>query len=173
LEEAFIATPVFVSPLAKIVPATPAAKLKGSSGILTSYRAFTEKKIKKRMQLITEASETSQSRASFRKRAKDLHEHLQKNLKNEEHFYEQMVTPFANYSINNLDLKRRQEDIPSPKRIKQLKACWQKKVKNPQLIVESCEQAISKKEELFRNLTQIDLAGSTNEVQDPNLILKS
>jgi hypothetical protein len=70
-------------------------------------------------------------------------------------------------------LKTRQEDLPSPKRIKQLKACWKEKVKNLQLIVESCEQAISEKEELFRNLTQIDLAGSTNEVQDPNLILKS
>jgi hypothetical protein len=95
---------------------------------------------------------------------------LQTNLKNEERFYEQVVTPFANHAINNIDLKRRQEDLPSPKWIKQLKACWQKKVKNLQLILKSCEQAISEKEELFRNLTQIDLAGSTNEVQDPNLI---
>jgi hypothetical protein len=173
LEEAFIATPEFASPLAKTVPATPAAKLKGSSSLLTSCRAFVEKNIKKRMQLITEAWETSQNIASFRKRENDLHEHLQTNLKNEERFYEQMVTPFSNHAINNSDLKRRQEDLPSPKRIKQLKACWQKKVKNLQLIVESCEQAISEKEELFRNLTQIDLAGSTNEVQDPNLILKS
>jgi hypothetical protein len=173
LEEDFIATPEFSSPLAKTVPATPAAKLKGSSNLLTSCRAIVEKNIKKRMQLITEAWETSQNIASFRKRANDLHRHLQTNLKNEERFYEQMVTPFAKHAINNSDLKRREEDLPSPKQIKQLKACWQKKVKNLQLIVESCEQAISEKEELFRNLTQIDLAGSTNEVQDPNLILKS
>jgi hypothetical protein len=125
------------------------------------------------MQLITEAWETSQNIASFRKRANDLHEHLQMNFKNEERFYEQMVTPFSNHAINISDLKRRQEDLPSPKWIKQLKACWQKKVTNLQLILESCEQAISEKEELLRNLTQIDLAGSTNEVQDPNLILKS
>jgi hypothetical protein len=125
------------------------------------------------MQLVTEAWETSQNIASFRKRENDLHEHLQTNLKNDQHFYEQMLTPFSNHAINNSDLKRRQEDLPSPKRIKKLKACWQKKVKNLQLIVESCEQAISEKEELFRNLTQIDLAGSTNEVQDPNLVLKS
>jgi hypothetical protein len=57
-----------------------------------------------------------------------LHGHLQTNLKNEERFYEQMVTPFANHAINNSDLKRRQDDLPSPKLIKQLKACWQKKV---------------------------------------------
>jgi hypothetical protein len=70
-------------------------------------------------------------------------------------------------------MKIREEDLPSPKRIKQLKACWKEKVKNLQLIVESCEQAISDKYELFRNLIQIELAGTTNEVQDPNLILKS
>ena len=57
-----------------------------------------------------------------------------------------MVTHFSNHAINNSYLKVRQEDLPSPKWIKQLKACWQKKVKNLQLIVESCEQAISEKE---------------------------
>jgi hypothetical protein len=30
-----------------------------------------------------------------------------------------------------------------------------------------------KREELFKRLTEIDLAGSTNEVQDPKLILNS
>ena len=69
--------------------------------------------------------------------------------------------------------KKNQEDLPSPNWIKQLKACWKEKVKNLHLIFESCEQAISEKEELFRNLTEIDLAESTNEVQDPNLILNS
>ena len=83
------------------------------------------------------------------------------------------MIPFANHVINILDLKRRQEDLPSPNLIKQLKACWKDKVKTLQLIVKSREQTISEKEELFRNLTQIDLVGSTNEVQDPNLILKS
>jgi hypothetical protein len=64
-EEAFIATPVFAFPLAKTMPATPANKLKGSSNLLTSCRAFVENNIKKRMQLITEAWETSQNIASF------------------------------------------------------------------------------------------------------------
>jgi len=47
------------------------------------------------------------------------------------------------------------------------------KVKYMELIVESSKQAISRKEKLFRNLIQIDLARSTNEVQNPNLILNS
>jgi hypothetical protein len=101
LEEAFIAMSVFARPLAKTMSATPASKLKGSSSLLTSCRALVEKYIKKRMQLITEARETSQNIASFRKRANDLHGHLQDNLKNEECFYEHMVTPFSNHAINN------------------------------------------------------------------------
>jgi hypothetical protein len=46
-------------------------------------------------------------------------------------------------------------------------------VKNLYLIVQSCEQAISKKEALFTKLTKIDLAGKTNGFQNPNVILKS
>jgi hypothetical protein len=42
-----------------------------------------------------------------------------------------------------------------------------------ELIVESREQAISEKEELFKNLTQMDLARSTYGFQDPKLVLKA
>jgi hypothetical protein len=58
LEEDFIATPKFASPLAKTVPATPASKLKGSSNLLASCRALVENNIKKIMQLVTKALET-------------------------------------------------------------------------------------------------------------------
>jgi hypothetical protein len=173
LEEDLIPTPLFSSPLAKTVPATPATKLKGSFSLLTSCRGYVEKNIKKIMELITEAWETSQNIVSFRTRAHALHKHLQVDLKNEEGIYLGTMIHFGNHVINISDLRRRQEDLPSPNWIKQLKACWKEKVNNLHLIVESCEQAISDKEELFRNLFEIDLAGSTNEVQDPNLILNS
>jgi hypothetical protein len=42
-----------------------------------------------------------------------------------------------------------------------------------ELVIESCKRAISENEDLFTSLIQIDLARSTNEVKDPNLILKS
>jgi hypothetical protein len=106
-------------------------------------------------------------------RAHALHKHLQADLKNEECFYIETVIPFGIHVNNMTNMRRRQEDLPSPNRITQLNACWKEKVKNLHLIVQSCEQAISKKEELFRKLTEIDLAGSTNEVQDPNLIVNS
>ena len=44
---------------------------------------------------------------------------------------------------------------------------------NLHLIVQSCEQAISKKETLFTRLSRIYLAGRTNDFQDPNLIVNS
>jgi hypothetical protein len=102
-----------------------------------------------------------------------LLEHLQTNLKNDQRFCEQVLTPFSNHAINTSELKRIQDNLPSPKRTKKVKSCWQKKVKKLELIVESCKQAILEKEELFTNMIQIDFAGSTHEVQDPNLILKS
>ena len=70
-------------------------------------------------------------------------------------------------------LKRREEDFPSPSRIKHLNACWNEKIKNLSNIVQACSQAISKREELFKRLTEIYLVRSTNEVQDPKLILNS
>jgi len=84
-----------------------------------------------------------------------------------------VLDPFSNYALNTLELKRRQEKIPSPKRTKKVKSCWQKKIENLHLIVKSCKQVILEKENLFTSLLQMDLAGPTNEVQDPNLILKS
>ena len=46
-------------------------------------------------------------------------------------------------------------------------------MKNLYLIVQSCVQEISKKETLFTKLTKIDLAGRTNDFQDPSLIVNS
>jgi hypothetical protein len=98
------------------------------------------------MHLVTEASETLQNLVSFQNKANDLLEHLEASLKNDHHFCEEVLTPFSNHVVNTSKLKRRQEKLPSPKRTKKVKACWQKKVKNLELIVESCKQAISEKE---------------------------
>jgi hypothetical protein len=68
-------------------------------------------------------------------------------------------------------LKRREEDMPSPSQIKQLNACWKQKIKNLNNIVQACSEAIVKRQESFKRLMEIDIAGSTDEVQDPKLIL--
>jgi hypothetical protein len=155
------------------VHATTVAKMKVSSTLLACSRSLVENNINKRMHLVTEAWETSQNLVSFGKKENDFLEHLEANFKNDHHFCEQVLTHFSNYAINTSELKRRQEKIPSPKQTKKVKACWQKKINNMELIVGSCKQVISEKEYLFTSLLQMDLAGSTNEVQDPNLILKS
>jgi hypothetical protein len=54
-----------------------------------------------------------------------------------------------------------------------LNTCWKEKIKNLNNIVQACNQAILKREELFKRLIEIELAGGTNEVQDPKLILNS
>jgi hypothetical protein len=48
-----------------------------------------------------------------------------------------------------------------------------KKIKNLNNIVQACNEAIVKIEELFKRLTEIDVTRRTNEVQDPKLILNS
>jgi hypothetical protein len=97
----------------------------------------------------------------------------QADLKKEKGFYLDAVVPFGVKFTNMIELRQREEGIPSPNRIKQLKACWKEKVKNLNIIVQACTQAITRREELFKKLTEIDLASSTNEVQDPKLILNA
>ena len=51
---------------------------------------------------------------------------------------------------------------------------WRKeKIKNLNNIVQACNQAITRRDELFKRLTEVDLDGSTNGVQDPKFILNS
>jgi hypothetical protein len=164
LEEALIPMPLLAIPLAIAMAATLATKLKGSSSLLASCRGYVENNIKKIMELITEAWERSQSMASLGTRPHTLLEHLQEDLKNEERFYLNTVIPFVTHVNNMTKMRRRQEDLPSKYQITQLNARWKEKVKNLHLIFQSCEQAITKKEKLFTKLTEIDLAGRTNEV---------
>jgi hypothetical protein len=54
-----------------------------------------------------------------------------------------------------------------------LNAYWKEKIKNLSNIIQACNEAIVKREELFRRLTKIYLAGSTDEVYYPKLIFNS
>jgi hypothetical protein len=166
LDEDLMPLPILASPLAMIGPTTP-------TSLLTSARGYVEKNIKKIMELITEAWEMSKSMVSFGMRAHVFHEYLQEDLKKKQGFYLDAVVPFGVKVTNMTELRRREEDLPYPNGIKQLNACWKEKVKNLNCIVQACSQAITRREELFKKLTEIDLAGNTNEVQDPKLILNS
>jgi hypothetical protein len=173
LEEALIPMPLLANPLSIAMPSTPAANLKRSSNLLTSYKIYVENNIKKIMELVTEAWKTSQTITSLGTREHSLLEHLQAELKDEENFYLNTVLHFGSIVNNMTETKRRQQDLPSKNRISQLNACWKEKVKNLHFIVQSCEQAISKKDKLFIRLSKISLSRRTNDFQDPNLIAKS
>ena len=71
-----IPMPLLASPLAITMPAILVAKLKGSSSLLALCRGYVENNIKKRMELIVEAWETSQTMASLGTREDNLLEHL-------------------------------------------------------------------------------------------------
>jgi hypothetical protein len=116
------------------------------------------------MSLIIEAWEIPKNIISFGSREHAFHEYLKAYLKNEEGFYIDVVLPFEIKVSNMTELKRREEDLPSPSRIKQLNACWKEKIKNLNNIVQACSEAIVKREELFRRLIEIDLARSIDEV---------
>jgi hypothetical protein len=118
LEDALMPLPLLSSPLSIVRPTTPVVKLKGYSSLLTSSRSYVERNIKKRMALITEAWEVSKNIVSFGSRAHAFHEYLQVDLKNEEGFYIDVVLPFGNKVSNMMELRRREEDLPSPSRIK-------------------------------------------------------
>jgi hypothetical protein len=130
-----------------------------------------EKNIKRRMELITEAWEMSKSMVSFGTREHNFHEYLQADLKNEEGLYLDVVVPFGVKVTSMMELRRIEEDLPSPNQMKKLNACWKEKVKKLNGIVQACSQVITRREKLFKKLIEIDLDGSTNEFHDLKLIL--
>jgi hypothetical protein len=125
------------------------------------------------MELIIEAWEMSKNMVSFETRAHVFHEYMQADLNNEQGFYLNTVLPFGVKVIGMMKFKRRKEDLPSLDRIYQLNTCWKEKVKNLNDIVQACGHAISRRDKLFKKLTEIDLVASTNEVRDPKLIFNS
>jgi hypothetical protein len=128
LEYSLMPLPLLSSPLSIVKPTTPIVKLKGSSRLLTSSRTYVEINIKKRMALITKAWEVSKNIVSFGLRVHAFHEYLQADLKNKEGFYIEVVLPFGTKVSNMTELRRIEEDIPSPSWIKQLNCCLKEKI---------------------------------------------
>jgi hypothetical protein len=165
--------PFLVDPLAIAMPGTPVANVKASSTLLSSSKGYVKNNIKKRMELVTRVWKRSQSITSLRTMTHRFLELLQAELKDEENFLLKMVIPFGKIVNNMTETKRREDDLPSKNRIDKSNACWKQKVKNLRVIVQSCKQDIAKKDKLFTKLSNIDLAGKTNDFQDPLLIANS
>jgi hypothetical protein len=122
MEHALMPLPILSSPLSIVRPTTPTVKLKGSSSLLISTKSYVERNIKKRMELIRDLWEVSKNIVSFGSRVHAFHKYLHVDIKNEEGFYLDVVLPFGIEVYNMKEVRRTQEDIPSPSRIKQLNA---------------------------------------------------
>jgi hypothetical protein len=162
LECALMPPPIFVSPIASIQSGrnpngTPELKLKGTSSLLAAIRRFVGENIKKRMSLILEAWDVGNNIVSFGSKLNNLREYLQADLNNEEGFYKDVVITFILKVSGMTELKRKEEDLPSPTRIKQLKACWIRKIKVLKEILDDCDALVVKKEALYHRLIEIDL----------------
>jgi hypothetical protein len=114
LEDSLMHLPLLSSPLIVVRPTTLAAKLKGSSSLLTSSKNYVERNIKKRMALITNACEILKNISSFGLMAHAFHKYFQDDLKNEQGFYLDVLLPFGNKVSNMKKLRRREEDLPYP-----------------------------------------------------------
>ena len=139
MEDAFFPMPLLVDPLAIAMLGTPTPNVKPPSTLLASCKGYVENNITKIIELVTDVWKISQTIASLGTRAHSLLDLLQAELKDEENFFLKMVIPFGKIVNNMIETKRREEYIPSKNRISQLNACWKEKVKNLQLIVQSCE----------------------------------
>jgi len=76
-----------------------------------------------------------------------------------------------NISFSNTFLFGKEENFPSPIRIKQLKACWIKIIKSLKEMLAYCDTISVKKRELYLKLIELDLVGSTEDVEESHLIL--
>jgi hypothetical protein len=102
-----------------------------------------------------------------------MRQYLQADLENDEGFYKDVVTTFVLKVSGMSELKIKEEDLPSPTHIKQLKSCWIKRIKTLKEILQDCDTLSVKKWESYLKLIELDLAGTTGEVQDPKLLLNS
>jgi hypothetical protein len=135
LEKDLIPKPLFVEPLTAIQPTLTlkdvpksSSKLRGSSSLLLVVRKYVGDDIQKRIYLILEIWELAQSSTSFSTRIVYRREYLQKYLENDECFYKEAMGTFATKVSSLSDTHRREQNLPSSIQMKQINACWFKRI---------------------------------------------
>jgi arginyl-tRNA--protein-N-Asp/Glu arginylyltransferase len=69
------------------------------------------------------------SSTSISARILNLKEYLQKDLENDEYFYKEVVNTFSARISSMSDAHRREQNLPSKVRLKQIDACWSRRIK--------------------------------------------
>jgi hypothetical protein len=163
LEKSFLLRPLFVEPITSIQPfcrledvLETNSRLKGSSILLMASRKYIGDNIKRRIALILEIWELARNSTTLSTRVLHFKEHLQKYLENDERFYKEVVGTFLAKVLSLSDIHRREKNIPSKTRMKQINACWLKIIKFLREMLSKCDVINIKRGDLFLNLVQVN-----------------
>jgi hypothetical protein len=110
---------------------------------------------------------------SLGSRITNFKQYLQVDIENDEELYKGVVSTFFAKVSSVSELQRKEEDMPAPIRIKKLKSCWIKRVKCLREMLVDCDNISAKKGDLYLKLIELDLVGSTGDVENSHLILDS
>jgi hypothetical protein len=116
---------------------------------------------------------SKKKKSSIGLRIQNTKEYLNTNLTNDEGFFTDGVAMFVAKVSAMTEQRRKQEDFPSQSRIKQLKACWIQRINTLRGLLNELNELSHKKMEAYSKVIGIDIAGTTIEVSDPNLISNS
>ena len=104
-------------------------KYKGSSILLQFIRKYVGDSIQKRIDIIQEIWEISQSIVIFSSRIQNFKEYLKKYLENDEGFFKEAVNIFSAKVSNLNEARRKEKKLPSHYRMNQVNACWLRRIK--------------------------------------------
>jgi hypothetical protein len=156
LESTLMPPPIFSTLVSTVQPwkssdKTPESslRLKGTSSLLVAVRHYIGENIKKRMSLILETWDLASNFVSLGSKIQNFREYLQADLKNDEGFYKDVVITFVLKISGMTELKRKEEDFPSPTCVKQLKACWIKRIKTLKELLDDLDILSVKKGKLI------------------------
>jgi hypothetical protein len=135
LENALLLKPLFVEPIATIQPLNTledipeySSRIRGASKLLITIRQYIGENIKKRISLIFEIWELGTSSTILSSRITNFKEYLQKDLDNDEKFYQEVVGTFSTKISNMNDMQRREQNLPSKIRLRQINVGWLKMI---------------------------------------------
>jgi hypothetical protein len=125
------------------------------------------------MSLNLETWDLTNKFVSLGSRIQNTRDDLQAYITNDEEFYKNALSTFVIKISGMTEYQRKQEYFPSLIRVKQLKACWIKRINILRELLGDLNALSSKKTKFYSKLTRFDLAGATIEAHNPKLIVNS
>jgi hypothetical protein len=106
---------------------------------LTTIGKYIGDNIQKRIDLILEIWKLATSSTSLSSRILNFKDYLQKDLENDEHFYKEFVGTFSTKVSSLNEFHTREQNLPSKIHLKQINACWLKRIKCLGEILVECD----------------------------------